>query len=271
MEQENAQQSRPRRPLVIPLPGELPDVRRDAAKAFEVLRSGGVIITPTDVGYGMMAASVEAIERAFAAKGRQTGHSMGIIGTYELHEKLHSLPPEKFRLTRTFSEDLGLTIAVVARMKDSVTDLVPEHLLPSLDKITKNGTLGLAICEGPFQRELGRLNDASGQVMIGSSANLTGQGQKFQVEDIESEVLEVTDLVVNYGRQKWYLYGRAGTVIDLDNERVLRIGANYDVIGGRLANWFGWSVPDDPDFDKQEKKRPVNSQGVGKKRRRMTG
>lgn len=242
-------------PQIIPLPGEFPDVKRDAAKAFQILKAGGVVITPTDVGYGMMAASVEAIERAFEAKQRRAGHSLGIIGTYDLHVKLHDLPPEKYRITRTFSEDMGMTIAVVAKMKADIENLLPQHLLPSLDKMTKNGTLGIAICEGPFQRELGRLNEEAGQIMIGSSANLTGQGQKFQVQDIEPEVLQAADLVVDYGRQKWHLYGRAGTTIDLDSERVLRIGANYEVIGEKLTDWFGWSVPEDPDFSTKGRKQ----------------
>ncbi|KAJ5593963.1 uncharacterized protein N7459_000171 [Penicillium hispanicum] len=239
-----------RQPQIIPLPGELPDVKRDAAKAFEVLQAGGVIITPTDVGYGMMAASAEGIERAFAAKNRQLGHSLGVIGTYALHTKLHDLPVEKYKITRTLSEEMGVTIAVVATMKETA-----QHLLPSVDKVTKKGTLGIAISEGPFQRELGRLNDAHGQIMIGSSANLTGQGQKFVIQDIEPEVIAAADLVVDYGRQKWHGYGRAGTTIDLDNERVLRIGANYEVIREKLIHWFGWTLPEDPDFSAEGQKR----------------
>ncbi|KAH8696128.1 hypothetical protein BGW36DRAFT_380303 [Talaromyces proteolyticus] len=242
--------SHSRKPLIIPLPGELPDVKRDAAKAFAVLQAGGVIITPTDVGYGMMAASVEGIERAFTAKNRKVGHSLGIIGTYALHKKLHNLPPEKYNVTRTLSEEMGITIAVVAKMKEGT-----KELLPSVEKVTKNGTLGIAISEGPFQRELGRLNDENGQIMIGSSANLTGQGQKFQIKDIEPEVIEAADLIVDYGRQKWHLYGRAGTTIDLDNERVLRIGVNYEVIREKLIDWFGWSLPEDPEFSKEGLKR----------------
>lgn len=234
-------------PHIIPLPGELPDVKRDAAKAFAVLQAGGVVITPTDVGYGMMTTSVEGIERAFAAKNRRAGHSLGVIGTYALHIKLHDLSPKKYTITRTFSEEMGVTIAVVAKMKESM-----RSLLPSEEKVTKNGTLGIAICEGPFQRELGRLNDENGQIMIGSSANLTSQGQKFHVKDIEPEVLEAADLVVDYGRQKWQIYGRAGTTIDLDNERVLRIGANYEVIREKLIDWFGWSLPEDPEFGQKE-------------------
>lgn len=229
---------------IIPLPGELPDVKRDAARAFAVLQAGGVVITPTDVGYGMMATSAEAIERSFAAKGRKAGHSLGVIGTYALHKRLHDLPPHKYAITKTFAEDMGVTIAVVAKMKEST-----KHLLPSPERILKNGTLGIAIVEGPFQRELGRLNDENGQIMIGSSANLTGQGQKFCVADIEPEVLQAADLVVDYGRQKWHVYGRAGTTIDLDNERVIRIGANYEVFREKLVQWFGWEdVPEDPDF-----------------------
>lgn len=244
---------RPRQPEVIPLPGELPDAKRDAARAFEVLKAGGLVITPTDVGYGIMAASHEAIERSFSAKQRKAGHTLGIIGTYNLHERLHDLPEEKFRIVRTIAEEMGMTIAFVAKMKDNITDLLPKHLLPTLEKTTKNGTIGIAICESPFHRELGRLNDLNGQIMIGSSANLTGQGQKFVVRDIEPEVLEAADLVVDYGRQKYHTIGRAGTILDLDNERVLRIGACYQPIAELLTRSLGWTVPEDPDFDPDQK------------------
>ncbi|KAJ9418753.1 hypothetical protein QL093DRAFT_2390790 [Fusarium oxysporum] len=181
---------------VTPRPSELPDAKRDAIRAFEVLKNGGVIIGPTDVGYGMMAASVDAIERIFTAK-----------------------------------RQLGLTVAFVGKMKESAAELIP-----NVERVVKNGTLGFAIGEGPFSRELSRLNDENGLVMVGSSANLTDQGQKFRVEDIEPEIIKAADLVVNYGRQKWHLYGRAGTILDLDNERVLRIGANYENIRERLID-----------------------------------
>ncbi|KAF4452090.1 hypothetical protein F53441_5022 [Fusarium austroafricanum] len=234
---------------VTPRPGELPHAKRDALRAFEVLKNGGVIIAPTDVGYGMMASNVEAIEKIFTAKKRKAGHSMGVIGTCDLLTRLTDLPTEKFNVVRTFTEELGLTIAVVAKMKESAAKLIP-----SIDRVAKNGTLGIAIGEGPFSRELARLNDENGLIMIGSSANLTGQGQKFRVEDIEPEILQEVDLVIDYGRQKWHLYGRAGTILDLDIERVLRIGANYESIREKLVDWFGWVAPEDPEYDMTGKK-----------------
>ncbi|KAI1046694.1 hypothetical protein LB505_006801 [Fusarium chuoi] len=204
---------------VTPRPGELPDAKRDALRAFEVLKKDGVIIAPTDFGYGMMAASTDAIERIFIAKKRKAGHSM------------------------------GLAVAFVGKIKESAAELIP-----NVERVVKNSTLGFAIGEGPFSRELARLNDENGLVMVGSSANLTNQGQKFRVEDIEHEIIEAADLVVNYGRQKWHLYGRAGTILDLNNERVLRIGANYENIREEPIDLFGWTVPEDPDYDMTGKK-----------------
>ena len=134
--------SRTHRPPVIPAPGELPDAKRDAARAFAVLQSGGIIVTPTDVGYGMMATSVEAIERGFAAKGRKLGHTLGIIGTYNLQTKLHDVPPEKSLIVRTLSEELRLTVGVVAKLNESMLPL-----LPAIDKVTKNGTVAMVIGE----------------------------------------------------------------------------------------------------------------------------
>jgi tRNA A37 threonylcarbamoyladenosine synthetase subunit TsaC/SUA5/YrdC len=45
----------------------------------------------------------------------------------------------------------------------------------------QGGTVAVAIPEDPFLIELVRLNDEDGQLMIGSSANLTGQGQEVAV------------------------------------------------------------------------------------------
>ncbi|KAG5749626.1 hypothetical protein H9Q69_006527 [Fusarium xylarioides] len=130
-----------------------------------------------------MAASTDAIERIFIAKKRKAGHSMGVIGTYDLLRRLYDVPDEKYTIVRTFTEELGLTVAFVGKIKNSAADLV-----------------------------------------------------------------------INYGRQKWHLYGRAGTILDLDNERVLRIGANYENVREKLIDLFGWSVPEDPDYDMTGKK-----------------
>lgn len=245
-------------PRVIPVPGTVPDVQRDAQEAFEVLKAGGIIIAPIDTGYGIMACSAEGIERAFAAKQRKFGHTVGVIGTYATHEQLHILPPKKFEITRVITQGMNSMLGVIARYNKDHPRLAawsPETLALT----TRGDTLGIGIAECPFLRELGRLNDEDGQLMVGSSANLTGRGAKFRIEDIEPEVFQSADLVVDYGLQRYHRYQRSGTIIDMDNMRVLRIGANYEVFRERIRKWWGVELPEDP----ENKIDRVNGVGVG--------
>lgn len=92
-------------PKTIPAPGNLPNVRADTLRIFQVLESGGVVIVPTEVGYGLMATSAEEIERAFAAKRRRPGHAQGLYGTHELHRTLHLLDEKRFEMTRVLVEN----------------------------------------------------------------------------------------------------------------------------------------------------------------------
>ncbi|KAI1347660.1 hypothetical protein F5Y01DRAFT_329307 [Xylaria sp. FL0043] len=233
-------------PRVIPEPGSVPDVQRDAREAFEVLKAGGVIIAPIDTGYGIMSCSAEGINRAFSAKQRKAGHTIGVIGTYQTHEQLHILPPEKFEITRVITQGMNYMLGVVARYRKDHPRIAAWS--PETRELTTRGdTLGIGIAECPFLRELGRLNDEDGQLMVGSSANLTGRGAKYLVEDIEPEVFQTADLIVDYGLQRYHRYQRSGTIIDMDNMRVIRIGASYEVFRERLMKWWGIDLPEDPD------------------------
>ena len=100
---------RPFEDKIIPVPGDLPNVRADAQRVFQVLESGGVVILPTEVGYGLMATSAEAIDRAFTAKRRRPGHAQGLYGTHELHQELHILDNRRFEMTRVLVEDLDMS------------------------------------------------------------------------------------------------------------------------------------------------------------------
>jgi len=228
-------------PRIIPEAGKVPNIFSDAQQAYETLKSGGVIIAPTDVGYALMTSTQAGIQRMFAAKNRRQGHNIGIIGTYRQHREIHILPESKFELTRVLTEDMGMIVGIIAKFDSQ--NLHPR--LAALDaltlsQVTHGDTVSIAVPEGPFLRELGRLCDADpqGMLMFGTSANLTGQGQQFCIEDIEPTVLTYVDLVVDYGLQKWHLYGRGGVNLDAENMQVLRMGAGYEIFRDRILRWF---------------------------------
>ena len=226
-------------PHTIPEPGNVPNVSRDAQQVYEILKSGGVVVVPTDVGYALMTSSQAGIQKIFTAKGRRQGHNLGIIGTYQQHREIHVLPESKFEFTRVLTEDMGMIVGIIAKYNPT------NPRLATLDKatlaqVTRGDTVSIAIPEGPLLRELGRLCDADpqGPLMFASSANLTGQGQRFRVEDIEPSVLEHADLVVDYGLQKWHTYGCGAVNFDVENMKVTRAGAGWEVFKDRAKRWF---------------------------------
>ncbi|PIG89331.1 hypothetical protein AARAC_006540 [Aspergillus arachidicola] len=244
-------------PRIIPEAGNAPNVSYDAQQAYSILKSGGVIIVPTDVGYALMASTQAGVQRIFAAKGRRQGHNIGIIGTYRQHREIHMLPEAKFEMTRVLTEDSGMIVGIIAKFD---TKRLPPRLArldpTTLSQVTQGDTVSIAVPEGPFLRELGQLCDADpeGLLMFGTSANRTGQGQQFRVEDIDPVVIASVDLVVDYGLQKWHLYGRGGVNFDAENMRVLRMGAGYEIFRDRIIRWFphlleeaGVSLDKDPE------------------------
>ncbi|CAG8930968.1 unnamed protein product [Penicillium salamii] len=230
---------------IIPAPGDLPNVKRDAQRVFEVLESGGVVILPTEVGYGLMATSAEAIDRAFVAKRRRPGHAQGLYGTHELHQQLHVLDDQRFEMTRVLVEDLDMSLMAVAPCQQDHPLL--QALSPqTLSKVTKDGTIAMFISGSSLLREVCRLNATSGQLMVGSSANVSGGGQKFRVEDIEDELKEAADLIVDYGLQRYHVYGRASLIMDFGQMKILRMGSCYELFRERMRKFWGVELPEDP-------------------------
>jgi Putative translation factor (SUA5) len=133
---------RPFEDKIIPAPGNLPNVPADSQRVFQVLKSGGVVILPTEVGYGLMATSAEAIDRAFVAKRRRPGHAQGLYGTHELHQELHILDSRRFEMTRVLVEDLDMSFMAVAPCRND------HHLLRALSPRTyrRSQRTALSLC-----------------------------------------------------------------------------------------------------------------------------
>ena len=102
---------------------------------------------------------------------------------------------------------------------------------------------------GPFHKALTRLSREEVVPLFGSSANLTGTGTRFSVEEIPDELKQIADITIDYGLRRYHVYKRAGTLINFDTMEVVRIGACYELISGVLKRWFDVELPPDPGVD----------------------
>lgn len=153
-----------------------PDIKADAERVAEVLRKGGLAITPSTMGYAIATSSTKALGKMFITKKRPTHkrHAMG--GNYALHKELHIMSPEHAEIVRCLTQDFDLPLAVIAKYD-------PDHpILQNIDQstleaLTVDGTVAMLINAGAFQDELTNILMKENLPLLGSSANISGTGK----------------------------------------------------------------------------------------------
>ncbi len=222
-----------------------PDVKGDAARAFGVLRAGGIAILPMDVGYSLIGGSEAALERIFAAKQRAESKLNAMLGDMALHRELHVLDVRGRDVVRALVEDYDLPLGAIAPAR--LDHPMLRAMAPgALARSTANGTVAMLLNAGPFHGEICRLSRAAAHPLFGSSANRSLSGTKFRVREIEPAVLAIADIVIDHGLRKYHLYRASSTLLDLETFTVVRHGACFELIADVLARHFHIDLPPPP-------------------------
>ena len=213
------------------------DYQADAARAIDAVMSGGIAIIPTTVGYVILAATTQAINRIIEVKRRAPSKLNAMIGCQALHDELHDLGDLPRRAVAMITGGYDLPVGAVA----------PAHLDHAmlsgleagvLERTTHDGTVAMLMNAGPLMDIMARMRHARAAPVIGSSANLTLHGTKFRVADIEPEVLAAADVVIDYGLMRWSNYGKSSTMINFADFSVVRHGSCFDLITDALRRHF---------------------------------
>lgn len=223
-----------------------PDIRDDAARAFAVLRDGGIAILPMSVGYSAIGGSAAALQRIFETKQRTDSKLNAMLGDMELHRELHVLAPKGWDVARAIVEDYDLPLGAIApaRMDHPI---LRNMEAAALDRSSHGGTVLMLLNAGPFHGEICRLSREAQHPLFGSSANLSLSGTKFRVEDIEPELLAIADIVIDHGLRTYHLYQGSSTLLNLETFEVVRYGACFELIADVLARHFDVRLPPPPD------------------------
>ncbi|HEY5899065.1 MAG TPA: Sua5/YciO/YrdC/YwlC family protein [Burkholderiales bacterium] len=214
------------------------DYEADARRAFGIIADGGIAVVPMHVGYAIVGGTSAAVRKIFAAKRRQPSKLNAITGSPELHRDLHVIDERARTIVDAVTNKYDLPLGTVAPCR------LDHPMLKKLDRdvleqTLNEGTIAMLMGGGPFLEALGRLSWENNVAVVGSSANISLQGTKFRVEDIEREVLDVADVVIDYGLMRWACYGKSSTMLDLRDWRVVRRGACFDLIQDLLERHFG--------------------------------
>lgn len=193
-------------PRILPLSEE------SLSMAAGVLRTGGLVVFPTDTVYGVGAAASQlaAVDRIYAVKGRDQAKPLQVLlaDTADVLDVAGPLSP------------LGQR-AVAGLLPGGVTLVVKNGEKIAPDVVAGGETVGIRVPDLPAVRTLVR---ALGEPLAATSANRSGQPSPTTAQQAAEQLGADVDLVLDGGPCP---VGRESTVIDLTGEapKVLRWGA----------------------------------------------
>lgn len=219
------------------------DIRRDARRALDTIREGGIAILPMDVGYSLIGSRGEALERIFTTKQRLPTKYNAMLGSLDTSRQLHAFTPQQRNFVEAITLDHDLPLGVIGPAR---TD---HPLLRALDPLALrrslyHDTVCMLLNAGPFHAEICRLSLEETVPLFGSSANRSMQGTKFRVEDIEADIRAIADITVDYGLRKFHPHQASSTLIDMTTMTVARRGSCFELIRDVAQRHFSITLHD---------------------------
>lgn len=183
--------------------------QKNITLAAQIVRNGGLVIFPTETVYGLGCNPliVKAVKRLVEVKGNRLKPLPVLAATISDVEKAAFLGLTARQLATKFWPG---SLTLVLSKKPSFPDVVTFGL----------DSVGLRIPDNDVALDLIRL---SGGLLIGSSANRTGESPPRSVCELSDELKEQVDVVLDGGNT---FQGVPSTVVDLTaaTPKILREG-----------------------------------------------
>ncbi|MGC9151897.1 MAG: L-threonylcarbamoyladenylate synthase [Microbacter sp.] len=184
-------------------------MEEDLKKCIEVLRSGGVILYPTDTvwGLGCDAGNEKAVQRIFELKKRADNKALLLLvdSFGRLQSYVESIPDLAFDLIEMSEKPLTI---IYSQGKNLAANVLAD-----------DGSIGIRITKEPFSHAL---CERFRRPIVSTSANTSGQPTPRNFLEIEPYIVESVDYVVKY-RQNDATPAKASSIIKLGPKSYVKI------------------------------------------------
>ena len=184
----------------------------DLQEAGQIIRSGGLILFPTETVYGLGANGLDevAVKKIFEAKGRSSDNPLilHISDKEMLNDIATDISEIEHKLMDAFWPG---PFTIILNRKP----VVPNIVTASLD------TVGIRMPDSLIARTL---IDYSGVPIATPSANISGKPSGTSVDNIMKDFKDSVDCIIDSGESK---LGIASTIVKVENEKpiILREGS----------------------------------------------
>ena len=174
--------------------------RADLQEALRVLRSGGIIVYPTDTvwGIGCDATNEEAVRRIYALKQREDSKSMLVLldSPAKLPYYIGEIPETAWALLEA-TGDTGTPGFRDTEDIKPMTIIYPHARNMAKNLIAEDGSIGIRITNEPFSKAL---CEQLRHPIVSTSANISGHPAAPFYAEIEEAILKGADYVCQFRR-----------------------------------------------------------------------
>jgi len=210
-------------------------------QAVDILRSGGLVVFPTETVYGIAAsaASDQGIDALRAFKGRLadqplTVHLPDPAAAMQYIETPHPMVQRLMRKTLPGPVTFVMEVDPTRVVGGSQIDGLESHALQAL---YHRNTIGLRCPDSPFAQEI---FSAIGAPVVASSANAQGKPPPYDATEAAMAVGDAAQLVVDGGRCR---YAKPSTIVRISQHnglptiQVERVGVYDERMIRKLMSW----------------------------------
>ena len=187
-------------------------------KALEVLRSGGVILYPTDTvwGIGCDATDPEAVAKIYAIKNRADSKSLVLLASDMdmICRYVKEVPEMAIQLVEV--NDKPMTIIYPGAVSGKQGDKASNGCL-AYNVVAEDGTVGIRI---PMMEFCTQLVHRLGRPLVSTSANISGEPTPKMFAEITPDIKDAVDHIVEPSFEK----GATG-----QSSSIIKVGLDYSI------------------------------------------
>jgi len=184
-------------------------MQEEIKKTIEVLRSGGVILYPTDTvwGIGCDATNKEAVKRIFEIKKRVDTKAMLVLidNPAKLQAYVEEIPDMAWDLIELTEKPLTIIYPGAKNLAENL--------------IADDKTVGIRVTGEEFSR---KLCSQFRKPIVSTSANISGKPTPANFSQISESIKNAVDYVVNY-RQNDISQPKPSSIIKLGKGNLIQI------------------------------------------------
>jgi L-threonylcarbamoyladenylate synthase len=183
-------------------------IKQEVHNAYEAIKSGGIILYPTDTvwGIGCDATNPDAVQKIYNLKQREESKSMIVLanGDRMVWQIFANIP------------DVAWQILDLAEKPTTLVLDNPKNVAKNI--IAPDNTLGMRIVKEPFCY---KLMERMKRPLVSTSANISGMPTPTQFKEIDHHILDGVDYIVNLRHDK--VAARPSTIIKLTGDAQVKV------------------------------------------------